>query len=189
MARIGVRKLYYAICTKDNETGISYGTPKRIVGLNQIDINPSVQRATAYGDDLPLETASSISDITVGINSVYLPLEDRAALLGHTIDENGVMVSKTDDEAPYVAIMFESKQSGGAIQYEKLLKGQFAESQETFDTKGENINFQLPSIEGSFVARANDGKWRKTLVTTDTTVATSWYASVEDGVNVEKADN
>ena len=78
MAKIGVRKLYYAICTKDDETGVTYGTPKRIVGLNTIDINPSVQTATAYGDDLPLETASSISDISVGLESVYLPLEDKA---------------------------------------------------------------------------------------------------------------
>jgi len=107
-----------------------------------------------------------------------LPLEDKAALLGHKIID-GVMVSKTDDEAPYVAIMFESKQTQGAIQFEKLLKGKFAESQETFNTKGENIDYQLHSLNGSFVARAYDGQWRKTVVSTDTTLAQTWYASVE----------
>ena len=178
MPKIGVKKLYYALLTKDDETGVTYGTPKRIVGLNTIDINPTVQRATAYGDDVPLETASAISEITVSLDSVYLPLEDKASLLGHTVTD-GVMVSKTDDESPYVAIMFESKQTKGAIQYEKLLKGKFSESQETFNTKGENINYQLHSLEGSFVARAHDGEWRKTTVSTDTTLATTWYASVE----------
>ena len=177
MPKIGVKNLYYALLTKDDET-VTYGTPKRIVGLNTIDINPTVQRATAYGDDVPLETASSISDITVSLDSVYLPLEDKAALLGHKIID-GVMVSKTDDEAPYVAIMFESKQTQGAIQFEKLLKGKFAESQETFNTKGENIDYQLHSLNGSFVARAYDGQWRKTVVSTDTTLAQTWYASVE----------
>ena len=178
MPKIGVRKLYYAICTKDDETGVTYGTPKRIVGLNTIDINPSVQTATAYGDDLPLETASSISDISVGLESVYLPLEDKASLLGHTITD-GVMISKTDDEAPYVAIMFEAKQTGGAIQYEKLLKGKFSETQKTFNTKGNSIEFANHSLNGNFVARAYDGKWCETKVSTDSTVATSWYASVE----------
>lgn len=178
MPKIGVKKLYYAILTKDDETGVTYGTPKRIVGLNTIDINPTVQRATAYGDDVPLETASSISEITASFDSVYLPLEDKASLLGHTVTD-GVMVSKTDDEAPYVAIMFESKQTKGATQYEKLLKGKFSESQETFNTKGENIDYQLHSLEGSFVARTYDGQWRKTTVSTDTTLGTSWYASVE----------
>lgn len=178
MPKIGVKNFYYAICTKDDETGVTYGTPKRIVGLNTIEINPTVQRATAYGDDVPLETASSISEITVNLDSVYLPLEDKASLLGHTVTD-GVMISKTDDESPYVAIIFESKQTKGAIQYEKLLKGKFSEVQETFNTKGENIEYQLHSLQGSFVARAYDGQWRRTTVSTDTTLATSWYASVE----------
>lgn len=182
MAKIGVKKLAYAICTKDEKTGVAYNTPKEIVGLNKIDVNPSVQTATAYGDNLPLETASSISDISIGLESVYLPLEDKAALLGHKI-ENGVMVSNADDEAPYVAILFEANQTGGAIQYEKLLKGKFAETQETFDTKAQNITFANHSLKGSFVARKFDGDWRKTLVSTDTTVADSWYASVEDTSN------
>lgn len=178
MAKIGVKKFYYAVCTKDDETGVTYGTPKRIVGLNTIDINPSVQRATAYGDDLPLETASNINEITVSFDSVYLPLEDKASLLGHTITD-GVMISKTDDTAPYVAVMFESQQTQGAVQYEKLLKGKFAETQETFNTKGENIEYQTHGLEGSFVARAHDGQWRRTTVSTDTTLGTSWYASVD----------
>lgn len=178
MPRIGVSKLYYAICTKDDNTGVTYGTPKRIVGLNTIDINPTVQKATAYGDNAPLETASNISEITLSFESVYLPLEDRASLLGHTVD-NGVMVSSANDTAPYVAIMFEAQQTGGAVQYEKFLKGQFSENQETFNTKGENTEFANFSMEGSFVARAYDGKWRKTAVSTDTKLATSWYASVE----------
>ena len=178
MPKIGVRKLYYAICTKDDETGVTYGTPKRIVGLNTVEINPTVQRATAYGDDVPLETASSISEITVNFNSVYLPLEDKASLLGHTVTD-GVMISKTDDDSPYVCIMFESQQTKGAVQYEKLLKGKFSEVQENFNTKGENIEYQRHSLQGSFVARAYDGQWRRTTVSTDTTLATSWYASVE----------
>ena len=89
------------------------------------------------------------------------------------------MVSKTDDEAPYVAIMFEATQTGGAIQYEKLLKGKFSETQETFNTKGNSIEFANHSLNGNFVARAYDGKWRETKVSTDSTVVASWYASVE----------
>ena len=179
MPKIGVRRLAFAICTKDNKTGVAYSTPKEIVGLNKIDVSPSVQTATAYGDNLPLETASSISEISISFDSVYLPLEDKAALLGHKV-ENGVMVSNADDEAPYVAVLFEANQTGGAIQYEKFLKGKFSETQETFDTKAANINFANHSLNGSFVARQYDGNWRNTLVSTDTTVAASWYASVEE---------
>ena len=177
MAKIGVNKLYNALLTKDDSTEVTYGTPKRIVGLNTVDINPTVQKATAYGDDLPLETTSNITEITISFESVYLPLEDKASLLGHSVVD-GAMISKSGDEAPYVAIMFEAQQSGGAVQYEKFLKGKFSETQETFNTKGENLEYTLHSLEGSFVARENDGAWRKTVVSPDTTVAATWYTSV-----------
>ena len=85
MPKIGVKKLYYAICTKDEEDGVVYGTPKRIVGLNTIEVNPTVQRATAYGDDVPLETASNISETAkIGTESSSMNLQLKKITLQET---------------------------------------------------------------------------------------------------------
>lgn len=180
MAQVGLRNFYYAIMTTEDtaSTAATYDTPHRVVGLNKIDINPTVNTATLYGDDIALATASSLGEITVTIDLADLQLEDLAALLGHTVT-NGVMVSKGSDSAPYVAIMFESEKHNGEIRYCKLLKGKFSESQETVDTRGNSINYQIGQITGKFVARANDSAWKKTQDSTDTAIASSWYASVE----------
>lgn len=180
MALIGLRNFYYALMTTEDTatTAAVYGTPKRIVGINSIDINPTVNKATLYGDDSALATASSLGEIEVTLDIADLPVEDLAALLGHTIS-GGVMVSKGSDSAPYVAIMFESEKHNGEIRYVKLLKGKFSESQETINTRGDSIEYQVPQITGTFVSRTNDSAWKHTRDTTDTAVATAWYASVD----------
>ena len=178
MAQIGLKNLYYAVMTIDAETGAeTYGTPKKIGHAVSIDIQPTTQTANLYGDDMAVATDIALQEITVTIETTHIPLEDQAALLGHTIVD-GVMVSKGSDSAPYVAIMFESEKHNGETRYVKLLKGKFSESQETTNTRGESISYQIPKITASFVARANDSAWKKTQDTTDTAVATSWYANV-----------
>lgn len=49
--KIGVDMLFVAPITKDDETGIEYGTPIRLPGLNNIGYDPSTQSATYDADD------------------------------------------------------------------------------------------------------------------------------------------
>ena len=180
MALVGLRNFFYAVMTtEDTATSAPvYDTPKRIIGINSIDINPTINKATLYGDDTALATASSLGEIEVTIDIADLPIEDLGALLGHTISE-GVLVSKGSDSAPYVAVMFESEKHNGNTRYVKLLKGKFSESQETINTRGDSIDYQVPQITGTFVSRTNDSAWKHTTDSTDTAVATTWYASVD----------
>ena len=180
MAQVGLKNFYYALMTTEDTADAQavYGTPKRVVGINSIEINPTVNTATLYGDDMALATASSLGEISVTINVADLPLEDLAALLGHTVT-NGVMVAKGSDSAPYCAIAFESEKHNGEIRYVKLLKGKFSESQETINTRGDSIEYQIPQITANFVARAYDSAWKKIQDSSDTTIATSCYASIE----------
>ena len=177
MAQIGLKNFHYAICTNDNDSVTSYGIPKKVVGINSIDINPTVQRSTMYGDDVPLATTSNVSEITVRIAAGVLTIEDEASLLGHTITD-GVMVYKSDDKAPYVAIMYESDTHDGKVRFDKYYKGKFSETQKTINTRGESVEYQLPEIEGSFVARESDRKLMIAAVSDSATLGTEWYASV-----------
>ena len=179
MAQVGLKNFYYATLNggSDSVGGTAvYGTLKKVPGLNTADINPTVNKATLYGDDAPMATASSLSEITVRIAAADLPLEDEAVLLGHSMN-GSVMTAKADDVAPYVAIAFESEKSDGKIRYIKLLKGKFSETQQTINTRGDNVEYQVPEIEGSFVARISDGAWKKVQDGTSS-LGTSWYADV-----------
>ena len=91
------------------------------------------------------------------------------------------MICKADDEAPDVAIMFKSKKHDGQTRYVKLLKGKFAEVQQTINTKGDNIEYQLNSLEGNFVAREYDKQWKRIADAENDSLDSTWFASVEGG--------
>ena len=176
MAQIGLRDFYYAKMTSDSSDTTVYETPVRIAGLVNIEINPSVQKNTLYGDDSPMAVANSLSEITVRIELADLPLQDEAVLLGHEYSSD-TMKAKASDTAPYVAIIFSSERHDGLIRYVKLLKGMFSPSTETYATRGNSVEFGTPKIEGSFVTRESDGQWILKR-DSDATLAETWFASV-----------
>lgn len=158
MAKIGLKNLYYAVITIGANGKETYGEMKKIGNAVSVDVNPTTDTATLYGDDMSIATETQMRDVSVTIETSDIPLEDQAALLGHTYNE-GTLTAKGDDDAPYVGLAFESKMHSGGIRCVKLAKGKFAPTQETTNTKGESLQYQVPSLTGTFVSRA-DGVWK-----------------------------
>lgn len=179
MALIGLKNFYYAPITEDPDGGqTTYGTPKKIGNAVSVDINPTVNKSQLYGDDMAVATATSLGEIAMSVETTDIPLEDQAVLLGANYDSvNNTIISKSSDVAPYVGLAFESEKHDGGIRCVKLLKGKFAPSQETINTKGENLEFQVPKIDGTFVARQSDGAWKKIKDFAAGASTASWYTS------------
>ena len=178
MALVGLKNIHYAVISADSDSGTTYGTPKKIGNAVSVDINPSTQKAALYGDDMAVATATSMGEVTVTIETTDIPLADLATLLGATADtQTGEIIFKSSDVAPYVGLAFESEKHDGGIRCMKLLKGKFAQTQETINTKGENIEYQTPKIEGTFVARQSDGGWKQFKDVDAGTSTATWYST------------
>ena len=178
MALIGLKNFYYAKITEDTDSTTTYGTPKKIGNAVSVDINPTVQKAQLYGDDMAVATATGLGEITLSLETTDIPLADQAVLLGATYDSvNNTILSKSSDVAPYVGLAFESEKHDGGIRCVKLLKGKFAPSQETINTKGEQLQFQVPKIDGSFVARQSDGAWKQIKDFAAGASTAAWYTA------------
>ena len=176
MALIGLKNLYYAELTSDTAVSPTYGTPVKIGEAVSVDINPSINKATLYGDDAPVAVSNSLTEITVKIETTEIPLEHQAKLLGHTYSD-GTLTAKASDVAPYVGLLFESETHDGKTRCVKLLKGKFALTQETINTRGENLDYQVPTLEGSFVAR-KDGNWKIVKDFAKDASTSEWYSSM-----------
>jgi len=185
MSRVGVSNLHYAILTSDATVGVVYETPKELLNVISLDRQVSANSETLYADNGPAEINSVLGEITVSLNVIELTMEQKAALLGHSI-VGGVMVSHVDDVAPYVALMFEGVKTNGSKRYKKLLKGQAAEPAENYQTKGDKPNPQTDTLSIKFVRRDFDGLWEKTADEDSTdyveTIGTGWFTSVEAGI-------
>lgn len=74
-------------------------------------------------------------------------------LTGATIDDNGVLISASEDGGSPVAIGFRAKKANGKYRYFWLYKVKFGISATNLETKGDSIKFSTPSIEGTVMRR------------------------------------
>ena len=158
---IGLSNLVYAKLIDDPPTGqATYEPPIRIPGAIQATVNPNASNATLFADDGPFETAATIGEITLELNIADLPLEVQADLLGHTL-QGGVLIRKASDVPPWVAVGFKTLKSNGKYRYTWLAKGKFALPEQNNQTKGDSIEWNTPTITGSFVKRECDDEWER----------------------------
>ncbi len=180
--QIGLSDLHYAILTTDEVGSITYQAPVVIPGVINANINPNPSSGTLYADDGPAETYSNMGEISLELELKDLPLEVQAALLGHTIT-GGVLVRKSTDTAPYVAIGFKSMKTNGKYRFVWLHKGKFQLPEMGHQTKDDKVNFQTPKIKAIFLRRDYDNAWIKQTdedhpdYTAD--IGTNWFTAVE----------
>ena len=177
MAQVGLKNIYYAEMTSDTASATTYATPVKLGNAISVDMNPTVDKNTLYGDDMAVATNSNLKEITVTIETTEISLAARAALLGHEFTSD-TLIEKSSDLAPYVALMFESETHDGNILCVKLVKGKFTLTQETINTRGETYEYQPPKLEGTFVSRQSDNQIRLRKLYKAGASTADWYTSV-----------
>ena len=187
MATIGLDKLFYSKITEDVSGDETYGTPKTLAKAMQADLTVELAEATLYADDALSEVVKEFKSakLTLGVDDLGKDvLED---LTGAKIDDNGVIVSASEDGGEPVAIGFRAKKSNGKYRYFWLYRVKFAIPSTNLQTKGDSITFSTPSIEGT-VQRRNkvDGQglhpWKAEVTEGESgvpaSVITNWYQTV-----------
>lgn len=184
--QIGLKNLYYAVLTKDDAAGVQYLAPVKIAGAINAKISPKSNTEVLYADDGPDETATALGEIDVEFEAKDISLTDQAALLGHSI-VGGVMLKKSTDAAPYVALGFMSKKSNGHYRYIWLTKGMFALPDQEYATGEDKPKFQTPKLKGTFVKRAYDDLWQR-IADEDhpdyaASIGSNWFNTVEGTID------
>lgn len=191
MATIGMDKLYYAKITEGTDGDETYGTPTQLAKAIKADLTIDLAEATLYADD---GEAYVIKDFKSG--KLSLGVEDigvKAAqdLTGAAVDDNGVLVSASENEGAAVAVGFRALKPNGKYRYFWLYRVKFGVPETNLQTKGDSITFQTPTIEGTVMRRNKaDGKgkhpWKAEVTegdvgVSDTTIS-GWYAEVYEPV-------
>lgn len=186
MATIGLRDVHYALLTSDGSTGTVYSAPVKIAGAISANINPNTSSATLFADDGPYDSAATLGEISLELNLADVPPTASAAMLGHSY-KNGLLVKKSSDQPPYLAIGYRSLKSNGQYRYTWLYKGKFTDGEQNNQTKGDSIEYQTPTITGAFVKRDFDDAWQIEADSDDTAVKsgviTGWFTAVVDPDN------
>lgn len=194
MATIGLDKLYYAPITEATaaSSGVqigdeTYGTPVQLAKAISADLSIELTEATLYADDGAAEIVKEFKQGTISLNVDDIGSSVAAALTGVKVDDNGVVISASENGGNPVAIGFRAKKSNGKYKYFWLYKVKFGIPATNLATKGDSITFSTPTIEGTVLRRnkvdANgDHPWKAEVTEGETGVSTSvitnWYSSV-----------
>jgi len=185
MATIGLDKLYYASITEGTTGDETYGTPTQLAKAISADLSIELNEATLFADDGQAEAVKEFKSGTISLGVDDIGNSVAAALVGATVDSNGVLVSRSEDSAPYVAIGFRAKMSNGRYKYFWLYKVLFGVPANSLATKGDSITFSTPTIEGTIFRRNkadSKGKhpWKVECTEdgTNTSIISAWYTSV-----------
>lgn len=159
MARIGLKRFRYSELDENEEVN----SPKTLGKAIDCKVSLELNSAELYADDSLAE-----SDYTFNKGTVTITVDDDddavlAPLLGHSISEDGEIIRKDTDVAPYIAFgRILTKLVNGVYKYkvEFLSKVKFKDTMPDEATKKESIEFTTTSIEGSVMKKTN-GEWSK----------------------------
>ena len=185
MATIGLDKLFVAPITEDSNGNETYGTPVQLAKAISAELSVELNEAILYADDGQAESVKEFKSGTLSLNVDDLGHANAALLLGAEVDENGVLISRGEDNPTYVAVGFRARKANGKYRYFWLYRVQFAVPGTSLATKGDSITFSTPTIEGTIFQRKKvDGRskhpWKAEVTEdgTNQTVINAWYTAV-----------
>ena len=128
MATVGFDKLYYAPITAENpETGEeTYGDPVFLAKAISAGLSVELAEAVLYADDAADETIKEFKSAKLSLGVKDIGKTQSAKLTGAQVDDNGVLVSASEDGGDYVAVGFRAKLASGKYRLYWLYKVKFA---------------------------------------------------------------
>ena len=188
MATVGFDKLFYAPITEAPETGEeTYGPPVFLAKAISAGISVELAEAVLYADDAADEVVREFKSAKVSLGVKDIGTAQAAKLTGARLDNNGALVSASEDGGDYVAVGFRGKLASGKYRLYWLYRVKFTVPSINLQTKGDSINFQTPTIEGTALRRNKpDAQGKHPWMTSldedgqgvDTTAVDGWFEDV-----------
>ena len=187
MATIGLDKLHFAEITEDENGEESYGTPEILAKAISAGLTVELAEAVLYADDAASEVVKEFKSgkLTLGVDDIGRATA--AKLTGAIADDNGVLISSSEDNANPVAIGFRARKANKKYRYFWLLRVKFGVPGTNLATKGDSITYQTPTIEGTIMRRnkpddMGNHPWKCEVNEDDAGVASSvisgWFTNV-----------
>ncbi len=180
----GILDVYYAVMTAEDTQSAAptYGAMAVMGKTIEATITPNYKEGKVYASNVATRNERRVDTYTVSLNLDKIPYAVRQVVLGRAVDSNGVQVIKGSQIAPNVAIAFALTLDDGSKELWVLYKGKFSEISQTGHTDGDQMNYQHPTIEATFVRRADNDALAAVAATADESVAasveTGWFTSV-----------
>jgi phi13 family phage major tail protein len=181
-SRTGAEKLTVAKILTDVAGGATtYDTPYEFTKkLMMIGVKEDKASEKQFADDQTVDIYSEDGDITVDIDVTDLTEDEKAMLLGQTMAA-GVRTPSPNDVRPYFCVMWKGKKRNKAYKFNKVLKVQFSEPDESYETQKGASKPQTDKFTGTGIQRLSDGIRKRIADENSTTwvpaTGTDWFTT------------
>lgn len=142
-----------------------------------VNVTPNYNEAKLHSNNRLSEYVKEFKDGSMVLGTNRLPIEASKVCFGHEVsDDDREVTYKTNDTANYVGVGFYADEMiNGRKQYVATIvyKVKFGEAADEYATKGENIEFKTPSIDG-VIAGLKNNEWKRTKVCDTENDADKW---------------
>ena len=154
----GILDIYVALMsTQDSpSTKPTYGNYQVMGKTIEAQITPNYKEGKVYASNVATRNEKRVDSYTVSLNLDKIPYAMREKILGRYKDLNGVQIVKGSQKAPFVAIAFALTLDDGSLELWTLYKGKFSEPTQVGHTDSDNMTYQHPTIEATFIRREYD---------------------------------
>ena len=191
MATIGLDKLYYSKITEDVNGEETYGSPTVLAKAITAELSVELVEAMLYADDGVAEVVKDFNNGTLTLGMDDIGPTVASDLTGATTDDNGVLISASENVGQSVAVGFRAQKANGKYRYFWLYRVKFGLPATNLQTKADSITFSTPTIEGTITRRNKlDGTgkhpWKAEVTEGDVGVVaetiTGWFSEVYEPV-------
>ena len=182
IATIGMDNLVYSKITEGTNGDETYAVPKILAKAIKADLSIELAEATLFADDALAHAIKAFKGGKLSLGVEDIGVEAATDLTGATVDKNGVLVAASEDDGSLVAVGFRALKPDNRYRFFWLYRVKFAVPSTNAQTKGDSIQFNTPTIEGTIMRRNKldaNGKhpWKAEATEGDPAIDPSVFAS------------
>lgn len=174
--KYGIKNVYYAVATDDGQGVLTYATPVALKGAVSLSLDAQGDTNTFYADNIAYFTATANNGYQGDLELALIPDDFRTAILGETLNTDGIYVEKADDKAKEFALLFQFEGDENATRH-CLYRCTASRPSVASATQEESIEPQTESITITAMPRINDSVV-KSRCPSSATGYTNWFSAV-----------
>lgn len=175
--KYGLKSLYYAKATFDDDGNVSYATPVAMPGARSLSISAEGEPENWYADNIVYVVLNNNSGYTGDLELALIPESFLSDIMNESLDDNGVLAENTEATLEHFALLFQFEGDQKATRH--VLYNCTASRP---DIEGETIEDskepQTEKLSITAAALANGYVKAKTTSTTSDAVYNAWFTSV-----------
>ena len=176
--KFGLNMVHWAKITAWSDDGVpTFATPVRLPGAVSLSIDANGEADNFYADNSVYYVINNNSGYEGDLEVALITTDFATEILGEQLDNNGVLVERTDAELAQFALLFEFDGDKNHIRHvlyccsasRPATEGQTTE--ESKEVKTETLSLKASALPSGLVKS-------KTCESTDETTYNNWYKSV-----------